>query len=221
MHLTLFFILVDIIQRGRQKLIMETLFLIGATIVFISGLEFASWYVGLSFIPGNNLGWVDVGKWIPLELPPRLAWAMNSPNWLSAFVAPLITVTIGWALTARFKEHRRVLWILAGLLTLVLILTFTRGGIMSLLAGLGMFTVMRLTQIPDIRQRISPQVLIGGVAVAGVVGVALVMIVTLSGVSGRSSGDRVRVDMYTSAAEMTVDYPILGNRPRFVWTCFS
>jgi len=210
-HLILFFVLVDLFQRGRGKWVMEAQFFIGTMIVMISAVELASWYFGLA-IGGASAGWVDV-RLIPLELPPRLAWALNSTNWLAGYVAPLILLTGGWAYTLRRQDFRRVLWGLTGALLLVLIFTFTRGGYMSFAAGLGTLTLMRLAQVDNLRERLTPRTLAAVGLVVGAIAFTAVFVVMVSQVRGRSSGDQVRLDLYRSAVEMTVDNPALGVGP--------
>ncbi len=206
MHVLIFFVLVDLFQRGRQKMVMEAQFLMGAVVVFITTLEIASWYFGLGIIPGTDIGWISE-RLIPLT-PIRVALAMNISTLLAGYVAPLITLTIGWALTARQKDYRQVLWVLSALLFGVLILTFSRGGLLSLLTALGAFAVMRFAQQQQFRQILSPKVILGGATIVGVLGIAVFMIVSLSG--SRNSGDEGRLDMYRSAVEITRDYPVFG-----------
>lgn len=201
LHITLFFVLTDLFQHGRGKLVIETQFLMGAVIVLFSGLEIISWYFGLNITPNTDIGWIDAGV-IPLA-PIRLALAMNISTLLAGYVAPLIMLTIGWALTVRRKDYRKALWVIAGLLTIILILTFSRGGLLSLGIGLGSFFVMRLVAN---NQRASFIKWLVPLAIIGAIGV--IMIVTIS--QARSSGDEGRLDMYRSAIEMTLDNPLLG-----------
>jgi tetratricopeptide (TPR) repeat protein len=212
-HLLFFFALVDLLQRGRQRLVFETQFLLAALVVFVSGLELASWYFGLGITPGTSGGWADVigpGVWLPLTTP-RLALAMNISTLLAGYVAPLITLTIGWALTARRRDYRIVLWLLAGLLGIVLVLTFSRGGILSVITALGALGVMRLSQNPRVTQRFPARRLIGVALVAG--GVMLIVFVLFTLSQSRRSGDEGRLDMWNSAVEITRDNPLFGVGP--------
>jgi len=207
LHLTIFFVLVDLFQRGRQRIIMETQFMLGALVVLITVLELASWYFGLGILPGAEVGWVDVigpGAWLPTK-PLQVSLAMNISTLLAGYVAPLITLTIGWALTARQRDYRQVLWLLASGLIVVLIFTFSRGGILSLAAGLGSLAAMRIAQAPRIKRIVSPAVVLGAAVTGGVLLVALLTVFQT-----QTLGDRVRLDMYRSASEMLVDYPVTG-----------
>lgn len=209
-HLLFFFGLVDLFQRGRQRLVIETQFLLAALIVLVSGVEIASWYFGLGIIPGTNVGWIDAinaGIWLPLEAP-RLSLAMNVSTLLAGYVAPLVTITAGWALTARDRGFRIVLWVLAALLLLVLVLTFSRGGLLSLLAAAGTLVTLRLAQSPRVTQRIAPRVIIGAAITVGVMIAAGFVLLSLR--ADRADGDLGRVDMWRSATEITRDYPVFG-----------
>lgn len=212
-HIAFFFSLVDLFQRGRARLVMETQFMMAALVVFISGLEITSWYFGLGIIPGTDVGWIEAvgaGIWLPLQAP-RLALAMNISTLLAGYIAPLIILAAGWALTTHRRDYRTVLWILAGLLLTVLLLTFSRGGLLSLLGAVGALIVLRTAQSQRISQRLPARWLIG-VAVVGVLATAtLFMVFTLS--QSRRSGDEGRVDMWISALEITRDHPLLGAGP--------
>ena len=207
LHVSMYFVLVDMLQYGRQRLIFETQFILAALVVMITGMELASWYFGLGITPGTAIGWIDVigpGAWLPLEAP-RVALAMNISTLLAGYVAPLVTITVAWAMTARQADFRFALWWLAGALFVVLILTFSRGGLLSVLASLGVFTMLRLGQHQRIKRLISPSVV---VAVA-LIGVAFVMGVFVTSQT-RAGGDIIRLDLYRSAVEITEDRPVTG-----------
>jgi O-antigen ligase/tetratricopeptide (TPR) repeat protein len=214
-HIVIFFILVDLFQRGWQRLVMESQFMLGAAIVLLSGLELASWYFGLGIIPGTQIGWVDVigpGAWLPLRLP-RLALAMNVSTLLAGYAAPLITLIAGWALTARRRDYRHVLWILASSLLIILILTFSRGGLLSILTAVGIVGVFRLLQMPRVTQQLPARVLVGAALFVGLSIVAGFVILSVTRERSDNSGDVGRLDMWRSAAEMTRDYPLTGVGP--------
>jgi O-antigen ligase/tetratricopeptide (TPR) repeat protein len=214
-HIVFFFVLVDLFQRGRQRLVMETQFMLGAAVVMLSALELASWYLGLGIIPGTQIGWIDVlgsGVWFPLRFP-RLSLAMNISTLLAGYVAPLVTLTGAWALTARRREYRRVLWGLAGALGIVLILTASRGGLLSILAGVGTVGIFRLMQMPRVTQKIPARALAG---VAGFVGVAVVagfVIISVTRERAGNTSDEGRLDMWRSAVAILGDHPITGVGP--------
>jgi O-antigen ligase/tetratricopeptide (TPR) repeat protein len=211
-HVIFFFALVDLFQRGRQRMIMETVFMIGAAVVMLSGLEIASWYFGLGILPGTKVGWFNVmgpGVWFPLNVI-RLALAMNISTLLAGFVAPLVTITAAWALTVRRRDYRRVLWILAAALLIVLILTFSRGGLLSILIAAGTLGALRLSQMKRVTQQIPTKLILGGAAFVGVVLVSGYVILSLTQERRSNVGDAGRLDMWRSAVMITQHYPLTG-----------
>jgi O-antigen ligase/cytochrome c-type biogenesis protein CcmH/NrfG len=208
-HVVIFLILADMFQTGRQKWVMEAAFILGGMIVFITGLEVGSWYWGWGIIPGTEVGWASVAL-IPPVLP-RVTLALNVSTWLAAFVAPLMLLALAWALTVRRSADRRVLWVLAAALGLVLLLTSSRGGWLSLGTGFAVFVVMRLLQDERLARWRALRWGIAAVVIVGIVGGAALLILRAS--DSRRSGDEVRLDLWRSAAQMTLDYPALGVGP--------
>ena len=213
-HVVLFFVLVDLFQRRRGRLVMETTFMVGALVIVVTGIELASWYFGLGIIPNTQIGWISVlgpGAWLPLE-PLRVSLAMNISTLLAGFVAPLVTLAGAWALSAR-RDYRVVLWLLAGGLLLVLVLTFSRGGLLSILTAVGIFGFLRLLQMPRMDSRFPVRALAGVVVFVGVAAVSLYTILSITQTRSVNTGDVGRLDMWQSAAEMTGDRLLTGVGP--------
>ncbi|MCL4255523.1 MAG: hypothetical protein KJ043_17325, partial [Anaerolineae bacterium] len=89
-------------------------FIMGAVVILFSVIEIASWYFGLGITPNTQIGWASL-QLIPIE-PIRLALAMNISTLLAGYVAPLILLVIGWAMTVRRRDYRQALWMIAGVL---------------------------------------------------------------------------------------------------------
>lgn len=211
-HGLFFFALADFMQRGRQRQLFEIQFFLAALVVIITGLELASWYFGLGIVPGTSVGWTDVlGPDLPLPLEVlRVSLAMNISTLLAGYVAPLVVVSLGWALTAQ-RQYRGVLLGLAAALTVVLALTMSRGGYLSTAAGIATLMVLRASASSWVTQRLSARTLLaaGGLALlAGSVGFAVI-----SASPGRTSGDLGRLDMWQSAVRMTAADPLTGVGP--------
>lgn len=213
-HVLFFFILVDWLQRGRERLILEATWMVGAVVVLLSGLEFASWYLGLGFIPGTGIGWADVldQTLIPLELP-RLSLAMNISTLLAGFVAPLTAFTAAWSFTARRRDLRVALRLLAALLVIVLVLTFSRGGYLSLLMAVGVFGAFRLIQASQVTGRIPARWIAVGAGFVGVVAVSGFIIFSITQARAGNTGDEGRLDMWQSAVRLTASHPLTGVGP--------
>lgn len=208
-HLIFFWIFADLIQRRQQRLLFDVQFIAAALVLMLSAIELASWYFGLGIIPGTSVGWA--GTTVIPYTAPRLALALNVSTLLAGYVAPLLILAVGWALTAR-RTYRPALWVLAGGLLLVLILTFSRGGLLSATAAVGMLLILRLWDRQWNRQAGTIRHTKPGLLAAGAAAVMLVavLIIVVMGSSSRTSGDVVRVDLWRASVDMAADYPVLG-----------
>ncbi len=212
LHVLLFFVIVDLIQTGLQRLVMETQFMLAALVALLALTQLGSWYFGWGLVPGTSIGWVNVfddGVLIPLT-SPDLYLPLGVTTWLSAYVAPLIVLAGAWAVTSRRREYRRVLLVLAGILLVVLVGASSRGGYISLGAALGVLFTLRLIRNERLRQFARRHMAATGIAV----GVAAFAILAVVFIMGRDpshwTGDRLRFDLWRSAVEMGRDHPALG-----------
>lgn len=212
MHALIFFYCAAQIQRGRQRLLFELLFLAGAVTVAAAGAEFVVWLgkVGTA---------VDLGAWLhgQAEFPPvapMLSQPLYASTVLAGFVTPQVVIAFGWAATARRRAHR---WALAGLgaaLALVLLATGSRGGLLALAAAL--ITVLILRLIPPLWAAFHGRVpgrrrlLAGGAAVLLIASAAVGLVLYIGRSSARSSGDEIRVSLWSSAVSAAREYPLLG-----------
>lgn len=217
-NLLAFYLLTDLMHRGRQRWIMEALFTTGAVVIVISVIEFVSWYWGLPLLPDFVISWPQVNAGL---LPPvwhRLSLALNVSTLLGNFTASLIPLTVVWATTARQRDLRIGLWLLALGLTVSLLLTQSRSAQLALATSTGVLILTWLLK-PAVRQRapgwlhalLNPRLLIGAAALAGATLIALVLLSTLR--APLRSGDENRLDLWRSALEMTRDHPLLGVGP--------
>ena len=209
-----FYLLVDVIRRGRQRWVMEALFLVGGVVLVLSAVELAAWYFGLPLVPGFVQGWPQVfGLTIPPEVH-RLALALTVSTWVGSFAAVLVPLAAVWALTAVERGHRRGLWLLAGGLLIVLLLSGSRGAMVGLgvaVGALGLFWLLRAdvrARLPAaLRPLLNGRLLLAGAVIVGAAALAVVLRFALGG--GRS-GDVNRLDLWRSALMMAADRPALG-----------
>lgn len=206
-HVVLFFILADLIQRGRQKWIFETLFLLAAVVVILAGAQFVSWLIGLGITPDTRIGWWGLGVLIPPE-SPMLYLPIGVSTWLAAWVAPLIIVAMVWGATAFHRAYRLPLRLLALGLFLVLLATTSRGGLIALAASVGGYLALRV--VDRVRSQITsgmPWIIGGGAALAAM---ALAGILIIGRGEGRWTGDVLRLGLWRSAVQIIVNRPVLG-----------
>ncbi len=196
-HVLIFFYITALFQAGRGRVVMETVFLIGTVIVVAAVAQIITWLTG----------------WLPLlssELPfppilPRLDQPFGVTTWLGAFAAPLILIAVAWALTVRRRDYRPPLWGLAAALTLILILTTSRGSFVALGVSVSVLVALRLWNRPSLNRLIP----VGFAALVGV-GILGGVIFLISRDASRVGGDVLRVDLWTTAVEAAKDDPLTG-----------
>ncbi len=213
-----FYLLVDLMRRGRQRWIMEGLFTACAVVVLLSGIEFVSWYLGLPLSPTFSQSWPQIGGW---SIPPmvyKISLAMNVSTLLGNFTATMIPLTAAWAMTARQRDLRIGLWLLAGGLAVTLLLSGSRSAFMALVTSAGVLTLTWLLR-PEVRQRfpaflrplLAPRLLLIIATVGGLIFVSGVLLITLR--NEMSGSDLNRIDLWRSALLMARDHPLLGVGP--------
>ena len=216
-HILGFYLLVDLMRRGRQRWVFEALFVTGAVIVTLTAIEMIAWYFGLPLAPQFVQGWPQV---FGLTLPPithKAGLAMNVSTLLGNFTATTVPLAAGWAMTARRRDLRQGAWLLAGALTVVLLLTQSRSALLALGASVGLLALFALlrqetqARFPAaLRPLLERRALIGGAALAGALIVGAVLWAALR---APRSGDVARLDLWHSAVAMTRDAPLLGVGP--------
>jgi len=120
---------VGLLRSGREKLVIETLFLAVFTIGLVSLIEVGVYAFGLGIVPNSSLSWLEYG--LPPRWPP-LTFAAGNSNQLAGLLAPAIVVIAGWGLTARQASVRWPLVSLAALLLIPLVVANSRGALISL-----------------------------------------------------------------------------------------
>jgi len=207
LHLLIFVYAVRRIQRGDGRIVMEAVFFLGVVVIFITVLEFGSWYFGWGIIPGTEVGWLATGSLMPpLDALPNARLALSVSTLVGAYCAPLVVLAWAWRTTVSLS-YRRVLMLLALGLLVVLFLTSARGGGLSLLVGLGAWLMLRLSQSQAMQARIRPRrvLLVGGAAGLLLIGGFLAWTLPRGGVSNAG-----RLDMWRGALVLTSQHPVLG-----------
>lgn len=208
---TIFWFIVNAFQRAQHRLLIETLFLVTVIIVFLAGIQIFSVIFGWGIGRLSGEGWINYlnyGIPMPWQRDMRIWLPLTVSTWVSGVVAPLVTITMTWAISTPRKSHKRLFWFLTILLVIVLILTFSRGGLVSLAAAIACFILLRFSQRFQNIFTGRNIAILGSLAIfVAVVGLA---VITLSNESGHQSGDEVRLDLWRSATAMIQDDPLTG-----------
>ncbi len=196
-HVLIFFYITSLFQAGRGRLVMETTFLIGTVVVIASAAQMITWLSGWLPLLGSDL---------PLPpLLPKPDQPFGVTTWLGAFAAPMIVIAAAWALTVRRRDYRPPLWGLAAALTILLILTTSRGSFIALGVSVGILVALRLWSRPSLNRLIP--VGFGALLTVGLLGGVIFLI---SRDASRVGGDALRVDLWETAFEAAQDDPITG-----------
>ena len=220
-NLLLFFMMVDLVQSGQEGLLVEAQFLLAAVVVMLAGVQLGSWFFGWGFATAT-VGWASVlGKEIPLPLvSPRLFVPLGVTTWLAAYTAPLAVLIGAWGLAARQRAARSFLMLLALLLVLIMLLTDSRGGWISLGAGVVVFGGLHVLRSERLRQTVRRYAIPLLVAAAAVAAVSLFVVYRIGQDPGHSTGDVLRFDLWRGAVDVIADHPFLGVGPGLFGTVY-
>ena len=205
LHVLVFYMLVDMIRRGKQRWVIEAMFLAGGVVVMVSVLELASWYFGLGFA-GYEFGWFGLGGIVP-PVTYKLSLAMNVSTILGNYALTLIPIIFAWGLSTSQRDYKMGLFALATGMLFVLLGTQSRGAWGAFVAAVGVMVAFELMRRPQ-TQRLFPQRLTFGAIALG----AVAMIVLLMGYAtvSNSTSDMRREDMWRQTLDITNNDPITG-----------
>jgi len=219
-HILFYYIVVDIMRRWPPRAVLEPIFLSAAVVILVGVAEFVSWYFGLNWLPMFQQGWPQIGG-LAHPFPPllyRLSFTLGVSTSLSGYLALLIPVALAWALSTPTRDVRRGLlaWIAGAIV--VLILSFSRGGLLSLGVSLSLLAVLIIAGNTEIRGWIFNR--LRGWRLPALLGAALLAVVAVlfvwlrsAGLSGHAAGDDVRRNLFDSAWQIGLAHPVIGVGP--------
>lgn len=204
-HVVLFFIIADLIGRGRESLVFETFFLVTALVALLALAQFVAWYTGIDLVPEPGGGWLNVGMIVPPEAP-MLYIPLGVSTWLAGFAAPTLIVALGWAFSSTKRSYRIVFFSMAAALLVVLIGTFSRGGFVAAAAGVAALIGLRVIRSPGRSRRLFLWIIPAAALIAAVIGV----VIMIGRSEARSTGDDLRFGLWNGALTIFADDPLTG-----------
>lgn len=145
LSILIFYFMLDQFQAGRESLLWQALLVVALLALVLALYEFSAWYFGWLPLLGFEISWPQVASWTIPPHPRRLSFALLTvpvaPPF-SAYVALFIPLTLGLALSTRRWLLRVGLAGFILLALLVLLLTFSRTGLVTLLVSLISFLVL-------------------------------------------------------------------------------
>lgn len=212
-QMLLFYFFVDQMRQGRQRWIIEGLFLTGAMVVLLA-------LVGLFtvFASPPALELLRHSSLVSLIRPSSIpVLSLDNPNRVAAVCILLIPLSWAWAATSWQKDLRGALRLLAVSLVLVALLTRSRGGFLGLATIVGLellFWLLRGTARnhlpPALHPFLKPKVLFSLTAIGFALGAAVVWQMIVASPSGNDVG---RLDLWHSAIALFREHPGLGIGP--------
>ena len=208
-HALIALILIALVQRGRATLIVETQFMLAVVVALFGLVHLGSWYFGWGIAPSTDVGWAEVTALAPLPIiAPQVYMPLGVSTWLAAYTAPLALLAFAYGMVGR-RGVRVGFFVLAGMLTIVLLATGSRGGLIALAVGAVAWVglqIARTTRVGGDAQ--ARRVWIGvGAAIAAV---AVVGVLVIGRNVERFTGDALRLNLWRGAIAIGADRPILG-----------
>jgi putative inorganic carbon (HCO3(-)) transporter len=213
LYLLFFALMARVLRVARWRSALLCVYLLVALWVSVYGLR--QWFFGVDALAT----WVDAES--PLAKTTRVYSYLGNPNLLAGYLLPAIPISIA----ALFAWRRWLPKALAATSLVVsgscLVLTFSRGGWIALVAALGVMTVLLAhwwsVRLPGMWRQLAIPLLLGAGVLLVSVAIATVEPLRLRVMSifaGREdSSNNFRLNVWMSVIDMIRDHPILGIGP--------
>jgi len=152
---------------------------------------------GLVLLQAAGLRWLTSDSYTGLEF--RAPGTFGNPNWAAAFLAALVPLSLGLASTT---ERRRLYHVIAGLLSIATVATFSKGGPAALVAGVLVYVVLDRA-LPRKRRN----AIIAGVAASAVLALAFAWRWELFATAPSLKG---RLFLWRAALHLVGEQPLTG-----------
>lgn len=213
LYLLFFCVLARVTRQDRGRAIITTVYLLAALATSVYGLR--QWIFGADALAT----WVDPES--PLSKTTRVYSYLGNPNLLAGYLEASIPLSIAAILAWKGWIQKALGVLLLGLNGACLVLTFSRGGWIGLVAELAVLGVLLLywwsVRFTPFWRRWAMPTLLGGGTTLLVLAVAAVEPLrdrVFSMFAGRGdSSNNFRINVWQSVIQMIQDRPILGIGP--------
>ena len=196
-------------------LLLKCLLIVGAIACIFTLIEWLSWYLGLPDGPA----WPSLGFGIWPPLLHRVGIQLMGCNHLAGFLAPLAPLALALSLRSGTWLRRLALWAFCLLMTALIVLTQSRGGLLGLMAGLCFVVVGSWPRLGQRWPRLRPtwrRWTAAGIVLFGICALLMLKIYQLRGI-GKGltliTHELGRLDIWTVALRIAVQHPLLGVGP--------
>ncbi len=218
-HTLMFYLLLDVMRTFKSDTLLKPMFFAASVVILVGTFEFISWYFGLGWLPIFRQSWFEIGG-LRDPFPPtiyRLNFTLGVATYLSGYLALLIPVGLGFLIATRKKDTRQMLivWLIGAVV--VEILSYSRGGILSLAVSLPTLSVLVLASDPSHLQRIRALWRDWRVRIIALSVTAAVIVVGIGWASrrfeARADSDTLRFDLFRGAWLTGLEHPWIGVGP--------
>lgn len=214
---SIYYISVDTLLNGWPYLsLVKALLMVGTVVLFLALLEILAWYFGLLhlLIPGDvpALGWWSIGGMSKPLTFYRLHITLSNANALAWFLAMLMPLAVSQLLATRMASTKANLALWIGLACGILLLTFSRSGLLALVAGLMAFGLLHLVKRVHLQKSQVRWIMPLSLLIVALLAIAFVPALHwLIGLRRETIG--VRLELWRAAMAIFPRYPILGGGP--------
>ncbi|MFC1975339.1 O-antigen ligase family protein [Chloroflexota bacterium] len=220
-YIMLYYMVIDRLRAGWQiKTFLKALIMTTTVVCMVAGLEYLAWYIGLPVFPAFKQGWWSIGGW-QNPIPPRLyrlSFTLINANFLASLLASTLPIGVAVAMSTRscLTRINAIIWVLLNFV--VLLFTFSRGGLLSAIAGLLILATFMLVKRRDytlqsMKQLIHNRQLILFICVGALAIVMLLLIFPVTELLSNPSGVQFRLVVWDYALQMIWDHPLIGVGP--------
>lgn len=206
-YILLFYFSVDWMREHGTRTLVEPLLFTAALVIVGGALELLLRYSW----------WFEIGGFshpLPPVMPRLSGLLAGNPNRLAGFLSPLVPVLFGWGLSMRRRDMRLALLATGAGGFALAALAMSRGGLLALAAGLGVFVVLLAAGVPAMRERASAVLRNRRLLAAGAVALAAGLPILIRLVTARTwSPDAARLDLWRSAWLAGLSQPLTGVGP--------
>jgi tetratricopeptide (TPR) repeat protein/O-antigen ligase len=211
-----FWFLYEQIQVGWfADQLFKCLLIVGGIACLFTLIEWLSWYLGLPDGPA----WPSLGFGIWPPLLHRAGFQLMGCNHLAGFLAPLALLALALSLRYGTWMRRLALWAFCLLMTALVVLTQSRGGLLGLMAGLGIVVVGSWPRLRQRWPRLRPtwrRWTAAGIALFGICALSMLKVYQLRGI-GKGitliTRETDRLHFWTVALRIAAEHPLLGVGP--------
>jgi len=212
-YIGVWYILHDVIANEgiSRETFVDGLLICGVVVLIFGFVQSRDWFT--TSLP------LMFSRLIPFNLP-RPVSTLGNPNALANFLIVLIPFALVRAAAARLPVGRIIMGIYTLLALFLLLLTYSRGAWIGMVAGLGIWGVLwwarhdmlsrQALSVWWTKRRLLARILVVSASLAGIIATLLVLVVFLQSFREYGRSTDLRSEIYRTAITMFTEKPLTG-----------